>query len=841
MRKFIASVFYLFIGVNVWALTGSCGPNLTFTYVNGGNKITIQGTGRMYDYSSQQAVPWGAYAARITNIILSEGITHIGNYAFTGSSITSISLPESVTSIGSHAFTFSQYSYSWQLNLPSALDTIGAYAFVNYGSYTAIELELPTTLKYIGDHAFTDAIFQYVNIPSSVEYIGQNPFKRVNSLAVDSQNRYYDSREDCNAIIHTASNTLIKASAFCSFIPRSVKVIGAEAISGSNQLIIPETIDTISSSALCGSGVLIFEGTTPPVISEDAVSYMGSYTKFIVPCGSLNAYSSVSALSNSHYTDDRYQQHSTSIEEISAQASASFDFTVDNPIHGYVDVDSALCNLYLHAQAIPDTCYQFLYWENNTSNQQELGNPISFVRIKDGGNYTAHFEKVRSRITSEINHGTVEGSGIYEIGAEVSLMATASPHYHFTQWADGNTDNPRRIVVSTADENFVAIAEIDRHSVSASANNGAVFGGGEYAYGETISLLVTADYGYHFYGWSDGNSENPRMVNVVHDTVFNAVCTKEEYSIATMSSSEGGSTIGDTIVKYQESVEIAAQPIYGYHFTQWSDGNTDNPRIIEVTCDSTFTALFERNSYQITTAINNEEWGSAYGDTLVHYREQIVISAVPSTGYYFTQWSDGNTNNPRAVEVTSDSVFTAQFAKLQFFITVTSSDTNMGSVTGSAKMDYMSPAVILAVPAEGHHFEQWNDGITDNPRAIIVVQDTAFEAEFAINQYKLTLSVNDDDMGIVSGAGIYDYRSMVECQALPVSGYEFVKWSDGSTFNPYSFIIKGDTSLTAEFRKIQSALDDVETESNVQKIFRDGHFYIQTSDGLFTIDGRKVE
>ncbi len=107
--------------------------------------------------------------------------------------------------------------------------------------------------------------------------------------------------------------------------------------------------------------------------------------------------------------------------------------------------------------------------------------------------------------------------------------------------------------------------------------------------------------------------------------------------------------------------QVKAVEHEGFRFVRWSDGNTDNPRSIVLTQDTTFTAEFEKNEYTITTESANDEWGTAAGGKIALYLDEIEISATPNYGYHFTQWSDGNTDNPRSIVLTQDTTFTAEF------------------------------------------------------------------------------------------------------------------------------------------------------------------------------------
>ena len=107
-----------------------------------------------------------------------------------------------------------------------------------------------------------------------------------------------------------------------------------------------------------------------------------------------------------------------------------------------------------------------------------------------------------------------------------------------------------------------------------------------------------------------------------------------------------------------------------------------------------------------------------------------VLTATPNEGYVFTGWNDGNTENPRTVTVTSDTVFTAIFTEAGTTptITVTVNDATMGSATYT--MDG-NTAVLTATPNEGYSFVIWNDGNTENPRTVTITSDTAFMAIFS--------------------------------------------------------------------------------------------------------------
>ena len=245
-----------------------------------------------------------------------------------------------------------------------------------------------------------------------------------------------------------------------------------------------------------------------------------------------------------------------------------------------------------------------------------------------------------------------------------------------------------------------------------------------------------------------------------------------------------------------QQVSITAVPKNARrHFVRWTDGNTDNPRTVIVTQDTTFTAEFAIDQYTITAS---GEHGTIEGTGTYDYNTKVYLTAVPDKGYHFAQWSNrskrgwSSTDNPLAVRVYQDTTFTAEFRK---DYTITSSGEH-GTVEGTGTYDYNSLVYLTAVPDKGYHFTQWSDGNTDNPRAVIVTQDTTFTAEFAISQYTITASSKH---GTVKGTGTYDYNTKVYLTAVPDKGYHFVKWDDGTTYNPYYVYVRSDAHYTAEF------------------------------------------
>ena len=156
-------------------------------------------------------------------------VTSIGNEVFFGcSELTSIEIPSSVTSIGNLAF--SGCSGLTGIEIPSSVTSIRDYAFSSCSGLTGIEI--PSSVTKIGEAAFSGC-------------------SRLTSINVEAGNEVYDSRDNCNAIIKKATNTLIQGCKNTK-IPSSVTSIGNYAFydcSGLTGIEIPSSVTSIGDLA----------------------------------------------------------------------------------------------------------------------------------------------------------------------------------------------------------------------------------------------------------------------------------------------------------------------------------------------------------------------------------------------------------------------------------------------------------------------------------------------------------------------------------------------------------------------------------------------------------------
>lgn len=250
---------------------------------------------------------------------------------------------------------------------------------------------------------------------------------------------------------------------------------------------------------------------------------------------------------------------------------------------------------------------------------------------------------------------------------------------------------------------------------------------------------------------------------------------------------------------------ISAVSDYGFHFDHWSDGNTDNPRIIHVTCDTTVTAFFARNSYTITLYSSNESMGSTTGGGTYLYGDTVVLMAIPTDHYHFMRWNYnyyGYTNeNPITMVVSKDMELTANFAIDTYYVNVIPNEVTRGSVTGGGYFEYGSPMTVSATAYSGYQFVRWSNGAEYNPYTFAVTNDMTLEAVFMEEGtvYHVEATSDNSVMGTVTGGGPYATGETAVLTAVAYPGYHFLRWQDNITDNPRSYRVTHDASFVAYF------------------------------------------
>ena len=295
-----------------------------------------------------------------------------------------------------------------------------------------------------------------------------------------------------------------------------------------------------------------------------------------------------------------------------------------------------------------------------------------------------------------------------EHGARLTLQAQPDSGYVFKQWADGNTDNPRVVLVEsdiTYEAHYAALpaeeepTPVTMHTVVVKGDDlCSTTQSYSIEHGARLILQAQPDSGFVFQQWADGNTDNPRVVLVESDITYEAhyaALPAEEVVPPTPATMHTVVVKGDELCSTTQSYSIEhgarltlqAQPDSGFVFQQWADGNTDNPRVVLVESDITYVATY--------TALPNDDEPSDSdmvrctiyaGQCTTPFSQQfqkgteLEIHATPNPCNHFVRWSDGNTDNPRTIVIQSNTTLYAEFAPDTFVIKVESADENQGTV-----------------------------------------------------------------------------------------------------------------------------------------------------------------
>ena len=219
--------------------------------------LTISGAGEMKDWDNDSVESWHntQYTNAIEKVIIEEGVTRIGWYAFGGfSSLESIVIPESVTSLGNLAFEGCSSLIS--INIPEGVTSIGGYAFSGCSSLTSIDI--PEGVTRIGDYAFEGcSSLISINIPEGVTSIGEYAFDRCSSLT---------SINIPEGVTSIDSYEFYGCSSLESIdIPDSVTSIGEDAFYGCSSLesiTISESVISIEEDAIPENTIIYTKSNT---------------------------------------------------------------------------------------------------------------------------------------------------------------------------------------------------------------------------------------------------------------------------------------------------------------------------------------------------------------------------------------------------------------------------------------------------------------------------------------------------------------------------------------------------------------------------------------------------
>lgn len=334
--------------------------------------------------------------------------------------------------------------------------------------------------------------------------------------------------------------------------------------------------------------------------------------------------------------------------------------------------------------------------------------------------------------TETVNYGSTATAPSDPVKAD-----TAQHKYTFDGWYDANGNKWYPNTAITGDTVYTArfTSTVQRYTVKWYNEDGSVlletdeevpYGTMPEYNGATPTKAETEGHTFEHIGWSiDVNSSETTDLSAVVKSVsyyarFRAI--SKGYTV-TWKNEDGTVLETDTLVPFGTqpdyngaTPEKASDVQYNYTFLGWSakveDPPLDDSQLPTVTGNITYTAVYTKtlNLYPIKVILFDTEYTS-----VVEYGSDIVVEAPEVMGYKFTQWNDGNTDNPRTVKVTGEATYQAVYERIPFPIMVNNEQvTGVYIVPSTQTIVYVISGEVPVVEANEVTVDGWNFEVSNS-------------------------------------------------------------------------------------------------------------------------------
>ena len=826
-------------------------------------EVTYNKTGGSY-YSGSITIPSSIEYQNTKYRVVS-----IGNSAFSDSGLKSISLPNSIKNIDDYSFAWCKNLIS--ISIPESVKSIGECAFYeceNLSSLTLHEgitsigqsafsncainnLYLPSTLEVIDEHAFMNCKIPQIIIPSSVRSIGTYAFggcKEMVSMVVESTNSYYDSRDNCNAIINTSANQLI-AGCKETIIPNSVSSIGKWAFRNNGLLtsiVLPSSVKSIGELAFgeCPNLTsVISEIQTPYNIYNDVFYNISSEAVLYVPKGTKSKYQAFSGWT-SNFKD---------IVEISAQYSLS----ITSSGNGTVSYNGTTVR------------------NKTTSFTVEEGSSATLTFSPDDGYQLASVKVGSTDVTSSVSNNKYTISNITaDKTVTVTFEAIPVTTYTLKITASGNGSVTYD---GTAVKNKTTSFSVEK--------------------GSSATLTFTPDNGYQLSSVKVGSTDVTSSVSNNKYTISNITADKTitvsfeaipvtTYTLSITASGNGSVTYDGTAIKNKTtsftvekgaSATLTFTPDNGYQLGSVKVGSTDvtssvsnnKYTISNITSDKTITVSFEAipvTTYTLKVTASGNGSVSYNGTTVknkttsftVDKGTSATLTFTPDNGYQLGSVKVGSTdvtssvsNNKYTISnITADKTVTVTFEAIPvttYTLSITASGNGSVTYDGTAvknkttsfTVEEGSSATLTFTPDNGYQLASVKVGSTDVTSSVsnnkytisnITANKTVtviFE-EIPVTTYTLSITASGNGSVTYDGTAVKNKTTSFTVEEglsatltfTPDNGYQLASVKVGSTDvtssvsnNKYTISnITANTTVTVTFEATQSYSYDVEVD-----------------------------
>ena len=599
MRKLFSLFVALLATTSLWAHHFKV-DGIYYNHLDGNNvKVTYRGNDYYsYDeYAGEVIIP-----STVTYNGTTYSVTSIGIWAFDGcSSLTSVTIPNSVTSIGDYAFE--DCSSLTSVTIGNSVTSIGDHAFYDCSSLTSITI--PNSVTNIGDYAFSWCTsLTSVTIPNSVTSIGDDAFYACSSLTTITIPNSVTSIGD-GAFYHCSSLTSPLYNAHCfAYMPTSFK--GA--------YVIPEGIKQIAGGAFedCSSLTSVTIPNSVTSIGDDAFHDCSSLTSITIP-NSVTSIGIWAFAGCSSLTSPLYNAHCFAYMPTSFKGAYVIPEGIKQIAGGAFEYCSSLTSVTIPNSVTSIGGYAFDYCTSLTS----ITIPNSVTSIGSGA-FSGCFSLTKTNYTGDIagwcniKFGSGSANPMYyshnfyindqEIkDLVIPNSVTSIGKYAFEYCYSLTSVTIGESVASIGDQAFrgcSSLATITIPNSVTSIGEGAFFGCSSLT---SITCEATTPPTVGEYAFYDVSKSIPVYIPCGTISAYNTAQYWNEFTnfqepLAeySINVSTANNQMGTAKVDFNNcaTAQISATANYRYNFVQWSDGNTDNPRTLVLTQDTTFTAEF---------------------------------------------------------------------------------------------------------------------------------------------------------------------------------------------------------------------------------------------------------
>ena len=691
------------------------------------------------------------------------GLTSIGNSAFSWcNGLTSINIPNFVTSIGNSAFS-SCYGLT-SMEIPNHVTSIGNYAFAYCSNL--ISLSIGNSVTTIESMAF-DYCYRLtsIEIPSSVISMNASSFSRCSGLEqiiVNPGNTVYDSRDNCNAIINTNTNTLIYGCKN-TVIPNTVTSIGGSAFSecsGLSTIEIPNSVTSIGSQAFyrCYNLTTIEIPSSVTSVSEgnlnNAFKYCSGLEQIIVDPG------------NAVY-DSRENCNAIINTSANKIVSGCKNTVIPNSVTIIGDDSFGGCST-LTSMEIPNSVVSiepnaFGYCTGLTT--IVIPNSVTYI----GGSAFNHCIGLTS-LTVLANDPPVGvygyGSAFYDVNRSIPVYVPCASMLAYQNADDWNEFT-----------NYMPATECESGEITITVNpteGGTVTGAGYYEGGDTCTLTATANEGYSFVNWTKEG------VMVSNSDTFSYIVGGDASYVANFAQ-------GDVIIFADANVKALC-------IANWDTDGDGELSYAEAAAITNLGQVFRNNS------------------TITSFDELQYFTGLTSIGQHTFDYCSNLTTITFPNSVTSIAQGSFQSCYGLTSLTIPLSVTSIGhsAFYGCSGLTFM---VVYAnnPPVLGNNdvFAYVNKSIP------VYVLCNALNAYQNVNGWSvftniigmcpgtITVVASPAEGGIVNGGGDYEYGDTCTLMATANHDYRFLNWTENgevvSSEAEYTFLVVGDRNLVANF------------------------------------------